>query len=344
MKKDEIILDKLALCGEVGRTELAGMLPEPVSDATLKRALQRLVAAGKVEVSGRARATRYRLAAESLLLERVDLEAYFSREADGREARTQYNPDLTARVLPGVDLFTVAERRHLRSLQAKYERHVAGMPQEVRLKEMKRLGVDLSWKSSQIEGNTYTLLETERLLEEQKTADGRTRDEATMLLNHKDALDDITQHSGDFRELGLENISRIHTQLVKYLGVDTLIRTYGVGIGGTNYRPLDNDTQIRRELEAACRLVNGTACVFGKALLALALISYIQPYSDGNKRTARLASNAVLLARGYCPLSYRTVEPVDFKRAVLLFYERNNISAIKGIFMEQFQDAVNRYF
>ena len=61
-------------------------------------------------------------------------------------------------------------------------------------------------------------------------------------------------------------------------------------------------------------------------------------------RTARLASNALLVAHGYCPLSYRTVEPMDFKRAVLLFYERNNISAIKGIFMEQFQDAVNRYF
>ena len=87
MKKDEIILDKLALCEAVGRTELAGMLPEPVSDATLKRALQRLAAAGKVEVSGRARATRYRLAAESLLLERGDLEAYFRKDADGREIK-----------------------------------------------------------------------------------------------------------------------------------------------------------------------------------------------------------------------------------------------------------------
>ncbi|MDO4220649.1 MAG: Fic family protein [Akkermansia sp.] len=343
MKTDEAIMNKLALCEDMGRTELAGMLPEPVSDATVKRALQRLVRAGKLQVSGRARATRYRLSAASLLLEKVDLDEYYSRDADEREVRTEYNLHLIGEILPKVDLYTAGERKHLRSLQAQYARRAADMPPDARQKELKRFGIDLSWKSSQIEGNTYTLLETERLLDEQKTAEGRTRDEATMLLNHKDALDEIVQHLDSFRELGLEQITRIHTQLVKYLGVDNLIRTYGVGIVGTNYRPPESDTQIRRELEAACRLVNGTACVFSKALLALALVSYIQPYSDGNKRTARLAANAVMLAHGHCPLSYRTVDPVDYKKAMLLFYERNNLSAIKQIFMEQFEDAVKTY-
>ncbi len=344
MKKDEILLGKLALSESIGRAELASMLPDAVSDATLKRALQRLVSSGKVEMSGKARATRYRLSAASLLLEKVDLNEYYSREADEREVRTEYNLQMIGEILPKVDLYTAGERGHLLALQAQYARRAAEMPPDARQKELKRFGIDLSWKSSQIEGNTYTLLETERLLEEQKTAAGRTRDEATMLLNHKDALDDIVQHPDSFRELSMEKIAKIHTHLVKYLGVDNLIRTYGVGITGTNYRPLASDSRIRSELEAACRLVNGTACVFSKALLTLALVSYIQPYSDGNKRTARMAANAVMMAHGYCPLSFRTVDSADYKKAMLLFYERNNISAIKDIFMEQFEDAVKRYF
>ena len=74
------------------------------------------------------------------------------------------------------------------------------------------------------------------------------------------------------------------------------------------------------------------------------MISYIHPFNDGNKRTARIVSNAVLVDKKYCPISFRTIDSVEYKKAMLLFYEQNNISAFKAIFMEQFEFAVNTYF
>lgn len=79
-------------------------------------------------------------------------------------------------------------------------------------------------------------------------------------------------------------------------------------------------------------------------ILALVLLSYIQAFSDGNKRTARITSNAILIANRYCPISFRTVDSVDYKKAMLIFYEQNNISAFKKIFIDQFAFAVQTYF
>lgn len=344
MKSEEIILNQLAERGELGRAELAEALPEPVSDATLKRTLQRLVQEGKLETTGRARATRYRLSAAGVLFGTVDLDAYFDVAPDERVARTGYNFDLIEHQLPHVALFSERERATLLSLQAEFERRLAEMTPAGKQRELTRLGIDLSWKSSQIEGNTYTLLETERLLREREEAEGKTREEAIMLLNHKAALDFIARHTDYLQELSVAHIEDIHSLLVQDLHVERNIRRRRVGIIGTVYRPLDNEFQIREALEAACRLVNGTTCVFSKALLTLVLLSYIQAFEDGNKRVARIAANAVLMAHGYCPLSYRSVNALDYKKAMLLFYERNNISAIKDIFMGQYAFAVNTYF
>lgn len=211
-------------------------------------------------------------------------------------------------------------------------------------KEMERLGVDLSWKSSQIEGNTYSLLETERLLKERQEATGKTREEAIMLLNHKDALDFVLDVPDYLKEISVHRIEDIHSLLTKDLGVERNIRRRRAGITGTNYRPLDNEFLIREALEDTCKLINGKDNIFEKSLLALVLLSYIQAFSDGNKRTARITSNAILIANGYCPISFRTVDSIDYKKAMLIFYEQNNIAAFKKIFIEQFEFAVKTYF
>ncbi len=93
-----------------------------------------------------------------------------------------------------------------------------------------------------------------------------------------------------------------------------------------------------------CALINERNDIFEKALLVLVLISYIQPFEDGNKRTARIISNAILMSYQYCPLSFRTVDPIDYKKAMLIFYEQNNISVFKKIFIDQFKFAVRTYF
>jgi len=93
-----------------------------------------------------------------------------------------------------------------------------------------------------------------------------------------------------------------------------------------------------------CELINGKEDVVEKSLLALVLLSYTQAFVDGNKRTARIVSNAILIAHGYCPISFRTVDSIEYKKAMLIFYEQNNISAFKEIFMSQYEFAVNTYF
>ncbi len=93
-----------------------------------------------------------------------------------------------------------------------------------------------------------------------------------------------------------------------------------------------------------CNLINTKDNIFEKALLALTLISYIQPFMDGNNRTARIVSNAILIQNKYCPISFRTVDSIDYKKAMLIFYEQNNIFHFKNIFIKQFEFAVNNYF
>lgn len=311
--------------------------------ATVRRDLVRLVDDGDLIVTGRGKASRYTLSPAYELLSPVDVDAYFAQETDQRQIKDNYNFSLMD-TLSTVPLFSRTETEYLDTLQAEFVANVAQLSASQYRKEMERLGIDLSWKSSQIEGNTYSLLETERLLLEKETAAGKSKDEAVMLLNHKDALDFILDNPDYMRVLTVTKIENIHSILVKELNVDRNIRVRRVGITGTNYRPLDNEFQIREALNETCRLVNGRKTVFEKALLLLLLISYIQPFNDGNKRTARIVSNAVLIASGYCPLSFRTVDSIDYKKAMLLFYEQNSIAAFKRIFIEQFAFAVKTYF
>lgn len=309
--------------------------------ATVKRIVNELVANYYVEVEGKARATRYRA---STLFMPIDLDAYFSKDVDQREVLTGYNFDLIPQILSRMNLFTPTELNLLNRLQEQFAHNYTSLSDNQKHREMERLGIDLSWKSSQIEGNTYSLLETERLLKEKQTADGKTKEEAIMLLNHKDALDFIVAHPDYLEKLTISHIEDIHSLLIKDLGIDRNIRTHRVGITGTNYRPIDNEFQIREALQQMCDLINNHGNVFEKALLALLLLSYIQAFNDGNKRIARITSNAILIANGYCPISFRTVDSIDYKKAMLLFYEQNNVSAFKQIFIEQFRFAVETYF
>lgn len=318
-------------------------LPDIGGYATVKRELAKAVTEGTIVVSGQRKATRYSIAPSLGLLQPIDMEAYFSKEIDERDIRESYNFELID-LLGTVSLFTPQETSELNALQKTFAANLSKLSATEYRKEMERLGVDLSWKSSQIEGNTYSLLETERLLLEKETAAGKSKDEAVMLLNHKEALDFILDNPDYLSELTVTKIENIHSILVKELAVDRNIRVRRVGITGTNYRPLDNEFQIREAMERTCTLVNGKQSVFEKALLVLLLLSYIQPFTDGNKRTARIVSNALLVANSYCPLSFRTVDSIDYKKAMLLFYEQNNVSAFKRIFVEQFEFAVETYF
>ena len=326
------------------RVEISAGLTEAPNERTLKRIIAELVQNGDVIVEGKGKATRYSLSAQAHLMMPLNIDTYFIKDIDERKVQESFNFQLIQDVLPRVTLFTLEEKIRLESAHKEFLANMETLSDLEYRKEMERLGVDLSWKSSQIEGNTYSLLETERLLKEKQTAQGKTKEEAVMLLNHKDALDFILDNPDYLKELSVRRLEDIHSILTKELGVGNGIRKRRVGITGTNYRPLDNEFQIREALEDTCQLINGKENAFEKALLILVLRSYIQAFTDGNKRTARISSNAVLIAWGYCPISFRTVDSVDYKKAMLMFYEQNNIAAFKKIFIEQYEFAVKNYF
>ena len=344
MTRENEILQYLHYHPGSSRSEIEAGMNLTESPATVKRILSSLVENGSALVSGQGRATRYSVSPQAHVTMELNIDTYFQKETDEREVQTSFNFDLINETLPKVEVFTAEEKERLNALQAQFTRNLEGItPTEYR-KEMERLGIDLSWKSSQIEGNTYSLLETERLLKDKQTASGKTKEEAVMLLNHKDALDFVLADPEYLREISVRRIEELHTLLVKELDVDKGIRKRRVGVTGTNYRPLDNEYQIREALEDTCRLINSKENVFEKALLALVLLSYIQAFADGNKRTARITSNAILIANRYCPISFRSVDSVDYKKAMLIFYEQNNISAFKKVFIDQFAFAVDTYF
>lgn len=344
MTPDVEMLQYLHYHPDSAKAEIKAGMSLEMSDATIKRVLSKAVKDGMVLVIGKGRATKYRLTPQAYVTMDLNLDTYFDKDVDEREVQEGFNFELINDILPKVELFAPEELNILNSAQEQFRQHLSEMNDTEYRKEMERLGIDLSWKSSQIEGNTYSLLETERLLREKETASGKTKDEAIMLLNHKDALDFILDVPDYLQPLKVNRIEDIHSILTKELGVERNIRHRRVGITGTNYRPLDNEFQIREALEDSVRLINSKSVVFDKALLALVLLGYIQAFTDGNKRTARIVSNGILIANGYCPISFRTVDSIDYKKAMLLFYEQNNIAAFKRIFIDQFLFAVKTYF
>jgi Fic family protein len=324
--------------------EIYDSLELEIGYATIKRALNQLLSEKLIATKGKGKGTKYVISSTYELLYPVDVENYFKKEQDERQIKDSFNLSLITDILGDAHLFTEVEHVHLQALHKKFKENVSGLSPTEYGKEMERLAIDLSWKSSQIEGNTYTLLETERLLREKETAEGKPKDDAIMLLNHKEAINFIIANPDYVVPLAVRGIEDIHSLLIKDLGVDRNIRQRRVGISGTNYKPLDNEHQIREALIDMCELINSKEDVFEKSLLVLVLLSYIQAFVDGNKRTARIVSNAILVAHGYCPISFRTVDSVEYKKAMLIFYEQNNISTFKEIFMGQYEFAVNTYF
>ncbi|MBL0341200.1 MAG: Fic family protein [Bacteroidetes bacterium] len=348
MKKSEKLADSilkyLNIKQLVSSKEISNQFQDEVSYATVKRKLQQLVSDGMVEIVGNGKSSKYKISEAFELIHSVDVDLYFQNEIDDRKIKNHFNHSLIQHSLKNAMLFSNDEKNKLFQLQNDYTNKISKLSEQEYRKEIERLAIDLSWKSSQIEGNTYSLLETEQLLMDKVTASGKTKDEAVMLLNHKAALDFIVSQPDYIEPLTVSIIENIHSILVQELHVDRNIRKRLVGISGTNYKPLDNEVQIREALQDMCELVNQKQDVFSKTLLVLVLISYIQPFADGNKRTARIISNAILMHHNHCPISFRTVDPIDYKKAMLIFYEQNNLSAFKKIFIEQFEFAVKTYF
>lgn len=313
-----------------------------ISKITLVRDINQLIAVGFVVVEGSGRYVKYSVTSRYALLYPISLDEYYEMPTDKRALKYDSFNFGVFNIL--TDLLDDAEKMVFTQGREKLKNNFALLDPTILKKELERFIVELSWKSSQIEGNTYSLLETEELIKNKREAKGHDKSEAVMILNHKYAFDTILEHKNDYKKISLHDLRSLHSILIKDLDITSGVRKQKVGITGTKYTPLDNKQQIDEALEKLFELLNNINFVPESALILLAMISYIQPFADGNKRTARMISNAVLLANDYYPLSYRSVDEVEFKKALLIFYEQNNLYHLKRIFISQQEFAIANYF
>lgn len=341
LRQQEILI---ALLG--GGVSLTSLLKLPVfadvTERTLQRDISELVERGLVGREGEARAVTYHVTVRGRLnitLPNQRLEAMFAEES-----RPMLPYDFERlEALKQADLFSLEERDTLEKCNAMFRSKLATAEPDIVRRERERITIELSWKSSQIEGNTYTLLETESLIKEGVPAPGRSKEETIMVLNHKRALDFTAEQKELFtRPLTTHTIIDLHRILAKDLMSDGL-RVQSVGITGSAYRPLGIKSQIQEELGRFCDVVNAKEDIFEKALLAFVYICYLQPFNDGNKRTARILANAILDAHTSFPLSLRAVSVTEYKLAILAFYELGILGNTKQVFVGQAQFAADNY-
>jgi len=335
-----ILLRQSGLQSSVILKELT-KLGEEISLVTVKRDLSEMVRVGALIEVGSGRYVNYILSTKGRIFFDVDAHEYCSIDPDKRYGLRQYNFDVISSV--GDDVFSSEELERIELMTAGYKSKSGALSATIQKKELERFVIELSWKSSKIEGNTYTLLDTEKLIMERKKAEGKTEQEARMILNHKDAFDFIYKKPENFKTITRKNLDELHTILIKDLGIDAGFRKDAVGITGSIYRPLDNIHQINDAVEVLASAISQIKSPYAKALLALIGISYIQPFADGNKRTGRLMADALLLAYGLPPLSYRSTDENDYREATLSFYELNSIIPIKKIFIGQYEFTVQNY-
>ena len=338
--------------------DIMGALDEPPARRTLQRRVATLVAQNRLSAVGGGWARRYRLPVPKVSVkEPVDKAVTLPLSPEGeavrdlvaapihqrkpegyrREFLDAYRPNESAYLSPEL-------REHLEKLGRGSE---ADLPPGTYARQvLNRLLIDLSWNSSRLEGNTYSLLETERLLELGEGAEGKDAREAQMILNHKAAIELLVDQAA---EIGLNayTICNLHALLADNLLADPgacgRLRSIPVSITGTVFHPVEGPQVIEecfgQILDVAASIENA----FEQAFFMMVHIPYLQPFDDVNKRVSRLAANIPLIRRNLCPLSFVDVPERDYTRAVLGVYELNRTEYLRDVFAWAYERSCARY-
>ena len=209
-----------------------------------------------------------------------------------------------------------------------------------------RVLIDLSWNSSRLEGNTYSLLDTKRLIELGDEADNHDVRETQMIVNHKSAIEFLVEAAP---EIGFDRptILNLHAILADNLLPDPTapgrLRTRPVGIGGSAYQPLHVPGLVAECLDQLLATVRAISDPFEQALFCLVQLPYLQAFDDVNKRVSRLAANIPFIKHNLAPLSFSDVPRSYYTDAVLLIYERNEIGLMKDLFVWAYERSAARY-
>lgn len=349
-----------------GVGEISGALNDDVPRRTLQRHLALLVEQNQLTVEGRGRASRYRLSGgvgvATAVLPALRSKAYgevydVPLSPEGEELRQAvrqpiqqrhpvgYHSDFLDSYHPNATFYLSEDvRHHLAEIgRAPGGEEPAGT---YALKIFNRLLIDLAWNSSRLEGNTYSLLETERLLEQGEEVEGKDAREAQMILNHKAAIEFLVDQAS---ETGFNRftICNLHALLSDNLLADPQacgrMRSIPVGIGGTVYHPLEIPQLIEECFLQVLAKANEINDPFEQAFFVLVHLPYLQPFENVNKRVSRLSANISMIRGNLSPLSFVDVPDRAYIDGIVAVYELNRIELLRDVFIWAYQRSCSRY-
>lgn len=343
----------------VGATfsDLAGHKKLRMATRTLQRRLERLVAEKRLVAEGVTKGRRYHLPAKttSPTPSQAATSAVFSSaslklRALVRRPLTQRTPvGYQGRFLesyqPNKTFYLPAATR--KQLLQSGQVGLSELPAGTYLRQvLQRLLVDLSWNSSRLEGNTYSLLETQRLLEIGATAEGHSARETQMILNHKAAIEMLAEEAEGIG-FNRHTICNLHALLSDNLmsdpGACGRLRERAVGISGTVFLPLEMPQRIEQRFDQALTKAEVIRDPFEQAFFIMVHLPYLQPFEDVNKRVSRLAANIPLIRHNLCPLSFIEVEQQDYVDGTLVVYEQNRVECLRDVFVWAYKRSCARY-
>jgi hypothetical protein len=342
--------------------EITRALKPAPARRTLQRWLALLVGEKRLNQEGGARATRYLIPpaerppvpAESAVA-RTPVELTVSSAA--RKIRTSVRRPLTQRQPVGYNRVFLDGYRPNESfyLPAKTRNRLAAvgtalgaeLPAGTHARQvLDRLLIDLSWNSSRLEGNTYSLLETERLLQRGEAAEGKDVREAQMLLNHKRAIELLVDQA---EEIGFNRYTllNLHAMLAENLLADARaggrLRSIPVGIAGTVFHPPEGPALIEECFDQMLATATAISDPFEQAFFVMVHLPYLQPFEDVNKRVSRLAANIPLVRLNLSPVSFVDVPERDYIEGVLGVYELNRVELLRDVFVWAYERSCARY-
>ena len=209
-----------------------------------------------------------------------------------------------------------------------------------------RLLIDLSWSSSRLEGNTYTRLDTQLLIERGQVAQGKNAQETQMILNHKAAIEMLVTNAD---EIGFNRFTvlNLHAILSDNLMADPKasgrLRVRAVEISGTVYLPLSIPQQIAECFQLVLSKAAEITDPFEQAFFGMVHLPYLQPFEDANKRVSRLAANIPLIQQNLGPLSFIDVPERAYVEGTLGIYELQRTELLRDVFVWAYERSCQRY-
>jgi Fic/DOC family len=322
---------------------------------TLQNRIKTLVDEGTVIREGQVRATKYHLAASPDSLETQSTPLPLSEA--GRAALAQISQNIATRSPVGynqtfLSSYVPNETRYLpKELTIELSKlgSVGSHEQEAGTyakQILQRLLVDLAWNSSRLEGNTYSLLDTRRLLNFGEAAEGKDQREAQMILNHKDAIDFLVRNVED-TGFNTYTIQNLHALLANNLLPDPAapgrLRNIPVGIEGSVFHPLENPHLIAENFRTILEKATSIDDPFEQVFFILVHLPYLQPFEDVNKRVSRIAANIPLIHANLVPLSFDGVPQDLYTKAMLAIYETNDIALLRDVFVFAYHRSIQTY-